>query len=305
MDRIRRSITLTKASLGVLRSDKELLVFPLLSFFALVVALAIFAIPFISIVVATGSSENTRGNPVLFVLFFAFYLLAHVIAYFFNTALIGAAMIRLDGGDPTIADGLRIAVKRFPTILVYALLAATVGYALRAIARRAGLLGGLVVGAIGLSWNLATFLVLPVLAAEGVGPIEAIKRSAGLLRRTWGESLVGSFGIGLIFGLLFVGGAILGGFVIAAAASISTTLLAVAIVVVVLALGVLGLIAAAVNGIYAASLYRYATTGNAGLGFSSETLASTFGPVGSPPPAYPPPPPSYSPPPPPYSPPPG
>ena len=37
MERIRRSIALTKASLGVLRSDKELLVFPVLSFVALVV----------------------------------------------------------------------------------------------------------------------------------------------------------------------------------------------------------------------------------------------------------------------------
>ena len=39
---------------------------------------------------------------------FVFYVLAYFVAIFFNTALVGAAMIRMDGGNPTLRDGLAI-----------------------------------------------------------------------------------------------------------------------------------------------------------------------------------------------------
>ncbi len=76
---------------------------------------------------------------------------------------------------------------------------------LRAISERSGLLGRLVVGLVGLAWNLATFLVVPVLVVEDVGPIEAIRQSAAYLKRTWGEQIVGNLGMGLVFGLISLG----------------------------------------------------------------------------------------------------
>ena len=54
---------------------------------------------------------------------------------------------------------------------------------------------------VGFVWNVATFLVVPVLAVEDVGPIEAIKRSVSYLRKTWGEQLVGTFSISAVFQL--------------------------------------------------------------------------------------------------------
>ena len=53
---------------------------------------------------------------------------------------------------------------------------------LRMISERSGNLGRIVTSLVGLAWNLATYLVVPVLVIEGVGPVEAIKRSAGLLK---------------------------------------------------------------------------------------------------------------------------
>ena len=103
--------------------------------------------------------------------------------FFCNTALVGAALIRLRGGDPTVADGFRIAASRVGPILGYALIAATVGMVLRAISERSGFLGRLVVSLVGFAWNLATFLVVPVLVVEDVGPIEAVQRSASYLGR--------------------------------------------------------------------------------------------------------------------------
>jgi len=273
--RFGRSIELAKASLGVLRSDKELLLFPLISFLVIVVVTLTFAVPFM---LSGGISDATEGkvNILSYVLLFLFYVVSYAVGFFFNTALVGAALIRLDGGDPTVRDGFRIAFSRLPQIVGYAIIAATVGMILRFISERAGFLGVIVASVIGFAWNVATFLVVPVLAVEGVGPIEAIKRSGGLLRKTWGEQIIGNVGIGLLFGLLMFVVLIIGGLLIVVAAQASMALAMAAVVIVMLALGIVGLVGSAVAGIYVASLYRYATKGDGGTTFSPEDLSGAF-----------------------------
>jgi hypothetical protein len=273
---IGRSIDLAKASLAVLRSDKELLLFPLVSFIALIVVTISFAVP----AVLTGAINNVGNgelDPVTIALAFAFYLVSYTVI-FFNTALVGAAMIRLDGGDPTLGDGFRIAFSRLPQIVGYALIAATVGLILRWISDRAGIVGQIVAGIIGFGWSLATFLVVPVLVVERVGPIDAVKRSGSLLRRTWGEQIVGNVGIGLIFGLLAFAVILFGGFGLYFLAQVSIELMLVGLVALVLVVGIIALVGAAVSGIFVASLYRYATRGDAGQMFPAETLATAFRP---------------------------
>src|SRR5690606_28431026 len=193
------------------------------------------------------------------------------------TALVGAALIRLRGGDPTVADGFRIALSKLPTILGYAAIAATVGMVLRALQERAGFIGRFVVGLVGAAWSIATFLVVPVLVSNDVGPIEAVKRSAALLGKTWGQNLIGNTGIGLVFGLALFALVVVGGGVIALAATSGvTSLLVVAIAAMVVALLLLILIQAALQGVYAAALYRYAEEGEAGGGFQHEMVADAF-----------------------------
>src|SRR4051794_30985585 len=274
-DRIGRSIDLAKASFGVLRSDKELLLFPFVSFIALVLVSIVFVIPFIA---AGGISDATEGkvNIASYIVLFLFYLVTYTVTFFFQTGLVGAALIRLDGGDPTLRDGFRIAVSRLPQIIGYALIAATVGMILRLIAQRTGFIGAIVIGIIGFAWNVATFLVVPVLAVENVGPIEAVKRSGSLLRRTWGEQLIGNFGIGLIFGVGMLAVLVLGGALVFVALQVSIALAIGTVVALVLVLAVIGLISAAVSGIYVASLYRYATKGDAGTLFSADALSGAF-----------------------------
>jgi len=274
-ERFGRSIELAKASFSVLRSDKELLLFPLVSFLFLVLVTASFAVPFI---LTGGIQDATEGqvNVVSYVVLFLFYVVSYTVTFFFQTALVGAALIRLDGGDPTMRDGLRIAFSRLPQIVGYALIAATVGMILRAIAERAGFLGAIIVGIIGFAWNVATFLVVPVLAVESVGPIEAVKRSGSLLRRTWGEQIIGNVGIGLLFGLGILLVLVIGGALVFAAAQVSIALAVAAVVALVLVVGVIGLVSSAVSGIYVASLYRYATKGDAGQAFTADALAGAF-----------------------------
>lgn len=193
--RLSNSWALVKASADVLRLDKELMVFPLLSGIATVLVTASFFVP----VVALGGLEvlaREDGSYLGYALGFAYYLVLYTVMFFFNSALVGAALIRLDGGDPTVSDGLAIASKRMGAIVGYAAVAATVGVVLRAISERSGIVGRIVVGLVGMAWTLATYLAVPVLVTRDVGPIDAVKESAALFKKTWGEQVAGNFGMG-------------------------------------------------------------------------------------------------------------
>jgi hypothetical protein len=78
------------------------------------------------------------------------------------------------------------------------LVAATVGLILKAIQENSGILGKIVTGLIGVVWSVATFFVVPVIAYENVGPIDAVKRSTEMMKEKWGESLTAGFSFGLI-----------------------------------------------------------------------------------------------------------
>jgi hypothetical protein len=208
---------------------------------------------------------------------FAFYLCQYFVIFFFNSALVGAALIRLKGGDPTLADGFRIAFSRIGAIFGYALIAATVGLLLRALQQRAGWIGRWVAGLLGVAWTVATFLVVPVLVARNLGPIDALKQSASMLRRSWGENLVGNGGIGLVGGLLLflVVCAGTGLAVLLGVQQMTSLAIAVGMMTVIVAL-LLGLVQAALTGIYSAALYHYASEGQTPQGFDAAQLADAF-----------------------------
>ena len=278
--RLSRSWTLVKASASVLQQDKELLVFPLVSMVALGLVLASFALPIFGLGFL---DAKTGGGIVLdtaaYAIAFLFYFAQYFVIFFFNAALVGAAMIRLDGGNPTLGDGLRIATSRIGVIAGYALIAATVGMILRLIQERVGFVGKIIVGLLGVGWTIATYLVVPVLVARNVGPINAVKESATLLKKTWGENVIGQAGLGAAFVFIFMGVIGLSLMVIfMAIMSGSTALIIMAGVLAMLAVAITGLVQSALAGIYAAALYRYATDGKNTQGFETEALKLAFAP---------------------------
>jgi hypothetical protein len=120
-------------------------------------------------------------------------------------------------------------------------------------------------------------LVIPVLAAEGIGPIESVKRSAQLLKKTWGEQLIGNIGIGLFFGLI-----ILGIVIISVPVAIYTSMhnMHLITIIVGVAAGIsvitLFLISSTLTTVYTAALYRYAAKGDVVYGFSRSMLMNSF-----------------------------
>lgn len=275
--RFSRSWSLIQASGSVLRQDKELLVFPLCSAIATLLIVASFVGPLIATGELERIDESGRMSPELMFFGFLFYLIQYFVVFFFNAALVGAAMIRLDGGDPTVADGLRIARSKVVSILGYAAIAATVGLILRAIEERAGFVGRWIVGLLGVAFTVATFLTVPILVSRDIGPIDAVKDSARLLKQTWGENIVGNGGLGIVFGLAYVALAGIGFvFIFLAAQTGSAPLIVSVIVVAVLTMIALALIHSALQGVYSAALYRYATAGDVGPAFAGTSMGEAF-----------------------------
>ena len=277
--RFSRSWGLIKASGAVLRQDKELLLFP---FFSAIATLLVSA-SFIAPLVLSGALEQAADGGSLdaasMMWLFLFYLVQYFVIFFFNSALVGAAMIRLDGGDPTVSDGLRIASSRIVQIIGYAAIAATVGLILRLIEERAGFIGRWIAGLIGLAFTVGTFLTVPILVSREIGPLEAVKESAALLKKTWGENIIGNAGMGVVFGLFYMGIAFVGlMFVLGVVRTGNPTLIVLVVAVAVLAIITLALVQAALQGVYSAALYRYAVDGNAGESFSGALLGEAFRP---------------------------
>lgn len=271
-----RSWALVKASAGVLKQDKELLVFPAISAVASLLVMASFILPLFGLLDFKAMDQGEREPMWLYAWVFLFYLTQYFVIFYFNTALVGAAMIRLRGGDPTVADGLKIAWSKRGTIFGYALIAATVGMILRAIEERAGVIGKWVAGLFGAAWTVITFMTVPILVSRDIGPLDAVKESAMMLKKTWGENLIGQGGVGVVFGLLqFLVVALTVVALIAVAGTKSMALIVTVGALGVITMMALALVQSALSGIYSAALYRHAM-GEDTVGMDSQLLASAF-----------------------------
>ncbi|MEJ8574401.1 DUF6159 family protein [Microbaculum marinum] len=267
-ERFSRSWALVKASAAVLNQDRELLVLPVVSGVCTILVTAAFLYPAYvtgmleaAIEAADSGQDADDAMTVLgYVWMFAFYLVQYFVVIFFNTALVGAAMQRMDGGNPTLGSAIGIASSRVGTIFGYALISATVGVILRYIGERFGTIGRIVESMLGFGWSISTFLVVPIIVARGVGPVDAVKQSASLLRRSFGENIIGNAGIGLVFALLFMAAFLIGGGVSLAVFDATDSLLVTAVPIAATVVVIAGLIvfAAALGSVYSAAVYRYA-----------------------------------------------
>ena len=279
MKKIRTSWELAKQCWRVLLLDKELLVFPLLSSGALLLVVASFLLPLWGSGVLHAAAENPEAmhDPVLIAAYLVFYVVNYFVIIFFNAALISCAMIRLRGGNPTVGDGLRAATKCLPAILGWALLSAVVGMVIQAIEQRVGIIGKLVVGFIGISWAIASYFVVPTIVTENVGPVQALKRSATLIKRTWGETLTVQVGLSVVvFAAGLVAAALIagGGALMPASPVLGGSVMALGFVWIFAAV----VIGATLQAILTAALYLYAADGQVPRNFDNDLLRTAFVP---------------------------
>ena len=269
--RIAYTWDLMKASWDVLKKDKGLLLFPLLSGVSCLAVLASFAIPFWLTAAGRPHSNSAGGttwhfSAAHYVVLFAFYFCNYFVITFFNSAIIACAIERMRGGEPTVGYGFSIAMQRLPLILGWSAVAATVGLVLRMIEDKSDWVGALVAGLLGFAWTLVSYLAIPIMVVEGTGPIASLKESGQLLKQTWGEQLVSRFGFGAIFGLLSLPGILLIGGGVAAGISTQSWTLGIFLVGLgIIYLLALSLINSALQAIFQAAVYLYAREGQAAV----------------------------------------
>ncbi|MHC4568741.1 MAG: DUF6159 family protein, partial [Planctomycetota bacterium] len=271
MGKLSHTWSLMGASWQVLKQDKEILIFPLISGVCCLLILASFAVPLISSgnLEPPGEDATTRQLVTYYGTLFLFYFCTYFVVVFFNSAIIACATIRMQGGDPTVGDGFRAALARLPLILGWALVSATVGLVLRIIEDRSKAVGRIVAGLLG----VVSFLVVPILVIEKKGPMQALKESTMLLKKTWGEQLIGNFSFGLIFFLLSIPAFILAALGVFSGGAVA---LATCIILAVIYLIVIALIQSALQAIFQAAVYLYARDGGAPAGFAPELLADSM-----------------------------
>jgi hypothetical protein len=252
MGKLSNSWQLMKTSLRVLRKDKEIMIFPVLSFISCAIILASFFVGFWFLGLPSFNTSFWLWVISMILIYFVLFF----IVIFFNTAIIACANIRLNGGDPTVSDGFRIAFANIGRIFLWAIISATIGMILQAIRERAGWIGKIVAGILGIAWTYVTFFIIPVLIYEKKGIAPSIRRSASLFKQTWGETIIGTFGFGIIFVLLALLGIlpiILGAYIGGATGAV------IGLIFAFFYWAIIGVISSTLNGIYVAAMYQFAT----------------------------------------------
>lgn len=225
MGKFQRSWALLGRSFQVMRENKKLLLFPIIITALTLLIAAFFIIPVATMKTgyaitdaahwkavgqALGITFDKNGNMQQGGSFYGIavviYLASMFLATFFNVAFYHEILAALNGQRVSIGRGFRFAASRIKAIAAWSLFSGLVGLLIKAIEERVGVFGRIVVRLIGLAWSIASVFAIPVIVREGTSanPVNFLKSSANLLKKTWGESLIGYAGISAGTFLAFV-----------------------------------------------------------------------------------------------------
>jgi hypothetical protein len=279
-----RSYQLVRHSWAILRQDKEILIFPILSGAASIALAASFLVPLVLFAQQDSADQKIRIDFWWYIFTFLFYLVSYFITVFFNVGVMHCASIRMSGGKPSIGDGFQGAISHVIPIILWSLLSATVGVILRLVEERLAFVGKIVASMLGLGWSFLTYFAVPVMIFEGKSAGRAVRRSAELFKKTWGESVIGQAGMGVFFAWLAVAGVIpVALAVFLAAQGILGAAIATLIIAVLIFYWIaLAVVSAALKGIFNVALYRYAATGQLSGGFPQDLIAQHWQPKNRP-----------------------
>lgn len=273
MGRIKKGWVLTKKAWGVVRDNPGLVKLPIIGGVLAFLSMVIFGGPGVALIALEESSSAAQvGGGILIAI--GAYLSSYFVIYY-NVALAASADLAFRGEPADNKAGLAVAKQRRKVIAQWAAVALIVSAIFNAIRDRGGIVGQIAAGLGAAIWALITFLIAPVLAFEGLGPVDAIKRSSSMFKQKWGQQITGNLAIGAITGIAIIVSllvAIGGGFIIASGNS--------AAIVAgggLLLLGIVGFIAAAivsgaVRGVFGVALYRYIVDGTPAGPFTVEEL---------------------------------
>ena len=271
MNRVANGWHIAKASWGVLSHDRELIAVPVVAAIAAAVAFVAVAGP--GALVLGGSDAAQASDVALWLLLVVASVVATWVVALGSAAVVAGAAERMGGGEPTLGSAFAAARARAVRLLGWAVLATVVSIVLDQLEERLGVAGRILSFLAGTAFSVVSFLALPVIVFEDVGPIEALKRSARLLRSTWGEQLTFTFGLGVLgFVAVLPAVALAGG----AIASGVLALQVVGVVVAVVWIVVVMAVTSALSAVFKAALYRWATGLPVDPAFDAGELSGAF-----------------------------
>ena len=279
IQRLGNGLSLSGRSLVVVVRDKSLLWFPLMSTAMTLLTVWMFYL-------AAGNDKmmfivNTQVNAVgqqslnygYYATVFIAYLALYGFGVFCSTALVACAYISMTERDSKFRDGIQMAARNLPSLIVFSLFSSTIGVLLSLLDREKHL-SRFIRSVLHSGWSLLTYFVIPVIVIEKKNVFSALRRSGQIMEQTWGETLSARFGLGwflLILNIPTIGfffyetftGTLLPGF---SALALSWVLFTV----------ILGTTA---KNVLTVVLYLYATSGEAPKGWNAEALRNAFGVV--------------------------
>ena len=284
MNAFSRSWNITKLSFAVINKDRELIWFALLSFIFSTLFVVAMVVPTIVPSLLNENIGNTELEVYQCIILFLTYFGLAFIATFFNVCVVYTTKVRFEGGNATFNESFSFAFSKLGLIFQWSLLSATVGLLLRLLDRLASQLGkagqivaSILIGLLGMTWSIITIFVVPVLVYEGLGPIDAVKKSTQVIKKTWGESLIKAIGLGLVQLFTFVLIIVLAGgitYLLGNLIGVSGFIAGVSIGL--LLLFITGLIFSIANTIFNTALYVYASNNKVADGFSEEVVRDAF-----------------------------
>lgn len=279
MGKFKASKMLFLQCFGILRKDKEIILFPILSSGISLIVLIIFVVAIlmsglISFTEAEAANTSTNQDILFYVVTFIFYVTTYFIITYFRVGLTAVAYERMIGGDIGFKDGINKANNIIGKIFVWSLISATVGMVLRAIFDRSKWLGKLVVYVLGSAWNILTFFIAPTLLLDNVSVIQSIKNSAVVFKKTWGETLITTISLSFFTSLIVFGTIIMYIILVVAITILNLGIIGYIIATALLVFGLIAIsiLSSSLSEIFKTALYSYARFGIIAEGFSPEVI---------------------------------
>lgn len=186
-------LSLVKQSLSILRREKKLFIFSIMSTLLTFATLIAAIIPLTEIESAAwkkGGAVSFKTFCIFFAILFACFLIMNVTALLCAAALIACGLKKLKGEPWTLADGFRAMGKNFYKLYRWQSTGNILGTGIRLYAywaddwKEKRVYKTLLAGQ---RWAIAITLIIPVIVAEELKPYDALERSAALMQKTWGE----------------------------------------------------------------------------------------------------------------------
>lgn len=271
MGKFKTSRMIASQSWSLLKQDKEMVFFPILSAVTSLLFFALLSYIFYVNFYLT-NIKGAEVDQVVYLFLIIYYVVAFFIVDFFQSGIFVLVHARFSGQNLSFLDGISISFKKIWKILIWSLISATVGIILDIISDNFKIVGRIVAAILGAGWNIMTYFSLPSLIIGDTTITESFKESARLIRKVWGETFIVNVGAGLFFS-----GIILFAFLIGIIISIAIPALIFACIFLFIVLLVLiFIISSTLDSIFKLVIYEYARTGVVPNGFSLELIKSAI-----------------------------